>query len=47
MSYDFPLSSVVVRPHNRFDMIHEIVEVDERKLSFEVGIFAQMAASVT
>jgi hypothetical protein len=28
-------------------MIHEIVEGDERKLSFEVRIFAQMAASVT
>ena len=28
-------------------MIHEIVEGDERKLSFEVRIFAQMTASVT
>ena len=36
-----------MRPHNRFDMIHEIIEGDERKLSFEVRIFAQMAASVT
>lgn len=33
--------------HNRFDMVHEIVEGDERKLGFEVRIFAQMATSVT
>ena len=28
-------------------MIHEIVKSDERKLSFEMCIFAQMATSVT
>jgi hypothetical protein len=27
-------------------MIHEIIEGDERKLGFEVRVFAQMAASV-
>jgi hypothetical protein len=26
-------------------MVHEIIEGDERKLSFEVRIFAQMAVS--
>ena len=36
-----------MRPHNRFYVIHEIIEADERKLSFEVRIFAQMATSVT
>jgi hypothetical protein len=33
-------------PYNRFDVTHEIVEGDERKLCLEVRIFAQMAASV-
>lgn len=33
--------------HNRFDVVHEIVEGDERKLGFEVRIFAQMTTSVT
>ncbi len=28
-------------------MTHEIIKCDERELSFEVRIFAQMAASVT
>ena len=28
-------------------MIYEIIEGDERELSFEMRIFAQMAASVT
>lgn len=34
-------------PHNHLDMVHEIFEGDERQLSFEVGVFAQVAASVT
>ena len=37
----------MVRPHNCFDMVHEIIEGDERKLGFEMRVFAQMAASVT
>ena len=30
-----------------FDVIHEVGECDERKLSFEMGILAQMASRVT
>jgi len=37
----------MVRPHECFDVIHEIIEGDERKLGFEMREFAQMAASVT
>ena len=37
----------MVRPHNCFDVIQEIIERDERKLGFEMRVFAQMAASVT
>jgi len=37
----------VVRPHNCFDMVQEVIEGDERKLGFEMRVFAQMAASVT
>lgn len=32
--------------HNCFDVIHEIVESDKRKLGFEVRVFAQMTAGV-
>jgi len=37
----------MVRPHNCFDMVQEIIEGDEPKLGFEMRVFAQMAASVT
>jgi hypothetical protein len=36
----------VVRPYECLDVVHEIVEGDERKLGFEVREFAQMATSV-
>jgi hypothetical protein len=36
----------VCATHNRFDVIHEIVEGDKRKLGFEMRVFAQMAAGV-
>jgi hypothetical protein len=44
----FPLSvsPLVCATYNCFDVIHEIVEGDERKLGFEMRVFAQMAASV-
>lgn len=38
---------MVARPHECFDVIHEIIEGDECKLCFEMREFAQMAASVT
>jgi hypothetical protein len=38
---------MVVRPHECFDVIHEIIEGDERQLGFEMREFAQVAASVT
>lgn len=35
-----PFSGPTVCPHNCFDVIHEIVKGDERKLGFEMRVFA-------
>ena len=33
--------------HDCFDVVHQVVECDERKLGFEVRVFAQMPTGMT
>lgn len=48
ITYKFEVEAVGEdKTYNVLDMRHEIVEFDERKFSFQVGIFAQMTSRVT